>query len=1381
MSPKPASNGRRPGAVVETLESRTLLSSFTVTNAEDSGPASLRQAVLDSNAAGGANEIDFAIGLGGLQTLALQSPLPVITTPAYLNGTSQPGYQGTPLIELSGWGLSLSAGHSTIRGLCIHSSNQGALITLAKIGGNVIQGNYLGTDPTGSTAAGNGEYGIYNNDTANNLIGGTLPGQANVISGSKTDPGSAGVFIFGAEATGNQIEGNLIGTNSRGTASIGNRVGVEIENGASRNTIGGAFAGAGNLISGNSAEDVLLSNSSSLTTVQGNLVGLNASGTAPLSINNLGVDVEYSNSNTIGGTTAAARNVISGHQVGIYLYGFAGNQGGYNTVQGNYIGTDVTGERRVPNITGAVVNSRYDTFGGTSAADRNVVSGNLTGIQVARDSSAVAGNYIGLSAAGKALGNIGPGVLLSAAGASLGGAAAGSANVICGNGAGVVVTAAGAIVQRNYIGTDATGAAGLGNAGAGVSIQGGSKTRVGGAVPGAGNTIAYNQGDGVDVTGAAATGNAISGNRIYANGGIGIDLGADGPTPNHVGGPIPGPNEFQNHPVLRSAALAGSGTTVSGALNAAAGATYTIEFFANPPGASSAQGAQFLGSAAVTTDSSGNAGFAITLPAAASGGQLVTATATDAAGNTSEFSPAVAAISGSAVVGRYVFYNNGRFDGNNPSIDAADDGAVAADKQALLAGAGPATFVNYTSYSKGINGIIVDLLGMSVTPGLSDFSFLAGDSSDPSQWSAAPAPNNFLVRPGAGVGGSTRIEMTWPDHAIQNVWLQITVAADANTELASPDVFYFGNLVGESGKPPAGGQFIVTASDEAAARNDPHGFANPAAITNPHDYDRDGRINAADQLIARYSEGSSLPVLQPPAATAALAIAAVDAGPTPQEQYMLELINRARADPASEAARYGVDLNEGLPAGTLSLDPRQPLAINPNLINSARSHSQWMLANQILDHNEGNLDPATRMQNAGYVFNPSSGSGENIAFSGTKTPLPLDQSVVQEQRSLFVDSSVAGRLHRLNLLDGDFQEVGIGIATGLFQGYDAVLATQDFAFSAGNGPFLTGVAYTDALLHDHFYEPGEGLGQVNITATRQSDGASFSTTTWSSGGYSLPLPAGTYTVVASGAVLGTVTDQDVVIASQNVKLDFTPPAGPYIAGRYVFYNNSAFDGRDSALNARNDQAIATDKQALLPGLGPATFANYTSYSGGINGIMIDLGGLPGGASLRPSDFSFAVGNSGDAAAWLAAPGPGSFLVRPGAGADGSTRVEFAWSDHVIQNEWLQVTVKADADTGLLLQDVFYFGNLVGSSGGLTVTRGDEVAARSDLHGFTNPVAITNLHDYNRDGRVDAADQLIARRNVGGTLVLLDPPQILSASAAVVTAGDLIEKVRTSRR
>ena len=194
------------------------------------------------------------------------------------------------------------------------------------------------------------------------------------------------------------------------------------------------------------------------------------------------------------------------------------------------------------------------------------------------------------------------------------------------------------------------------------------------------------------------------------------------------------------------------------------------------------------------------------------------------------------------------------FDGNDPTANAADDGAIAPDKQALLPGH-RATFANYTSYSKGINGIMVDVKNLPDTPFLDQYSFMfkiggvGPGSSDPSTWAVAPDPTKVLVRRGAGTGGSDRIEITWPDYTIIGEWLQVTVLPDPNTGLVTPDVFYFGNAPGESGNDPDSA--AVDAADEAAARNDPHNFLSRATISNPHDYNRDGRVDATDQLIAR--------------------------------------------------------------------------------------------------------------------------------------------------------------------------------------------------------------------------------------------------------------------------------------------------------------------------------------------------------------------------------------------------------------------------------------------------------------------------------------------------------------------------------------------------
>jgi hypothetical protein len=143
-------------------------------------------------------------------------------------------------------------------------------------------------------------------------------------------------------------------------------------------------------------------------------------------------------------------------------------------------------------------------------------------------------------------------------------------------------------------------------------------------------------------------------------------------------------------------------------------------------------------------------------------------------------------------------------------------------------------------------------------------------------------------------------------------------------------------------------------------------------------------------------------------------------------------------------------------------------------------------------------------------------------------------------RLLFVDAGIAGRGHRVNLMWADLKETGIAVLSGKFQGYNAVMITEDFAYRTGNS-FLTGVAYDDNLVsNDDFYTPGEGLGGVTVTATRLSDNAVFTATMWASGGYSLRLAPGTYRVTASGGSLGGAVSASVVtIGSQNIKLDFT--------------------------------------------------------------------------------------------------------------------------------------------------------------------------------------------------------------------------------------------------
>ena len=216
------------------------------------------------------------------------------------------------------------------------------------------------------------------------------------------------------------------------------------------------------------------------------------------------------------------------------------------------------------------------------------------------------------------------------------------------------------------------------------------------------------------------------------------------------------------------------------------------------------------------------------------------------------------------IVGLYIFYNDSYFDGNNPAANAQDDNAIAPDKQALLPGQ-TATFSNYTSYSHGINGIMIDVLGLPTTPSASDFVLKTGNSNNPAAWGDGPAPQSITVRPGTGVGGSDRVTIIWPDYnasnnppnpanvAMHNQWLQVTV-------LAASDTFYWGNQIGETGNVP--GDTAVNALDTSAVINHYTGFS-PAGISNPYDINRDNDVNAIDAslVINSYTGFGSLVLL----------------------------------------------------------------------------------------------------------------------------------------------------------------------------------------------------------------------------------------------------------------------------------------------------------------------------------------------------------------------------------------------------------------------------------------------------------------------------------------------------------------------------------------
>ncbi|MBL9173148.1 MAG: right-handed parallel beta-helix repeat-containing protein [Verrucomicrobiales bacterium] len=499
-----------------TLAGRT----FVVTHTQDSGPGSLRQAILDNNAnPTSGNRIEFNIPGDGVKVIQPITALPGITAAVLLDGYTQPGARPNTLpdgndavlrIHLNspsapvGAGLVVSDSGSVIRGLAVSGFAPGIILRGTN---NAMTGCWIGLAPDGTDRQ--NFLGLLLDQGRDQKVGGTAPGDRNVVSGNR----DGAIRIL---APGVVVSGNFIGTDPSGR-------------------IQRSAAGPGIEIT-------------------------------------LGGDV------TLGGVVTSARNVITGHSPGIRA-----TQISTLLIANNHIGVDVTGTNALGNSTGVelsdVVNARVDA---------NVISENL---------------FLGVSIVGSRDGN----------------------NVITGN----------------AIGTDVTGTRDLGNGNAGIAVSATTALRIGGPTQAEANHIAHNGDSGIAVLNPDAT-VFIRGNRIHDNSLLGIDRGLRGPTPNEPGDTT----DPTNYPELTDATLNADTVRVRGVLIGAAQAVYRMDFYASPAPDSSGfgEGAQYLGSITNTADAAGRIVFDAILGAVASG-RWISATATDASGDTSEFSPAVRATS----------------------------------------------------------------------------------------------------------------------------------------------------------------------------------------------------------------------------------------------------------------------------------------------------------------------------------------------------------------------------------------------------------------------------------------------------------------------------------------------------------------------------------------------------------------------------------------------------------------------------------------------------------------------------------------------------------------------------------------------------------------
>jgi parallel beta-helix repeat protein len=343
---------------------------FTVTNTNDSGGGSLRQAILDANANAGPDTIDFNVPGGGPFQILPLSILPPLAGGTTLDATTQPGYAGTPLIELSTFssaGLRMSGtGGNTIRGMCIRDFNAGIQI---ESNDNVVEACFLGTDVTGTTAALNGTGISLTSGVSGNRIGGTTAAVRNLISGNTT-----GIQSTGGGA--NVIQGNFIGTSITGNAPVANGRGISLT-GTTGFVIGGPNPGEGNLISGNADEGVFIVNGSG-TTIQGNRIGTNAAGIEALP-NEWGVYGVVHPGLVVGGDFDAGEgNLISGNRMdGIYI----GTVGA--VVKGNTIGTDPAATKPLGNGRAGIyltVEATDALIGGVAAGEANAIAWNQSGV-----------------------------------------------------------------------------------------------------------------------------------------------------------------------------------------------------------------------------------------------------------------------------------------------------------------------------------------------------------------------------------------------------------------------------------------------------------------------------------------------------------------------------------------------------------------------------------------------------------------------------------------------------------------------------------------------------------------------------------------------------------------------------------------------------------------------------------------------------------------------------------------------------------------------------------------------------------------------------------------------------------------------------------------
>ncbi len=649
-------------------------SSWVVTSTDDTAGActpsqcTLRAAIKAANLSAGEDVITFDIPPAGPKTIVVgngvNSGLPVITgSDVVIDATSQPG-GGAHGIRLDDpdvgggeHGLVLEGNRITIRGFSITRFDGWGILVW---GGSSerIQGNWIGT-ADGVSDQGTGDDGIRLQNGGSSVIGGSGSGEGNLVSGSNND----GIEM--ADSNNNVVTGNMVGLTADGLSRLPNAsTGIEIRGTSSGNRVGGLSSGERNYASGNDGIGVQILGSMQAdgsckapehNVVQGNYLGLDVNGGRISPSGNRGEGIALhvcARHNTIGGTTAAARNIISGNAADGVELDSTGGPGGTlavcdNVVQGNYIGLSPSGLGRRDNLDDGVGldnGACNNLVGGTEVGARNYISGNSNdGVDIAHNGSngnVVEGNVIGLGVNNTTIHNGWYGVMFR----SKPQRNILRNNVISGNTKGGVrmqdYLSYYNEVRQNRIGTDITGTEARANRGHGIWLFDGPNENLL-----SGNTIMWNSGAGIAVERVPGSDystrkNRITDNRMRGNGGLGIDLlPVAGVNPSDgVNNDVQIGNDGIDAPVITRA--------TANAVRGTAPPNTSVEvYLANPDtGESNGEGSVLINTVAA------NAGGEWCLPQSSPTG-TVTATATDTAGNTSEFAANAAVAGDEAVCG----------------------------------------------------------------------------------------------------------------------------------------------------------------------------------------------------------------------------------------------------------------------------------------------------------------------------------------------------------------------------------------------------------------------------------------------------------------------------------------------------------------------------------------------------------------------------------------------------------------------------------------------------------------------------------------------------------------------------------------------------------